>query len=224
MAREDPAAFGLLQKRAQKLNSLIDKRTHPQVSVVLQRAFGGLSASAETLSVIFRVGNSIATEARRPKKRSAVTQITIGIKLKLIQERVPQLTEAAELMASGRDVEVYKLLGKRSLQLALEILAKLSGIGYAKDAADILGTLQEVAEAGEAFELRRKQVIEASQLLRWADAITLLTIAWCYSAEEVLLRLAGKRGGSEEAIMEATIKRIVKNARSWKVPTTERVK
>ena len=70
-------------------------------------------------------------------------------------------------MASGRDVEVYKLLGKRSLQLALEILAKLSGIGYAKDAADILGTLQEVAEAGEAFELRRKQVVEASQLLRW---------------------------------------------------------
>ena len=70
-------------------------------------------------------------------------------------------------MASGRDVKVYKLLGKRSLQLALEILAKLSGIGYSKDAADILGTLQEVAEAGEAFELRRKQVVEASQLLRW---------------------------------------------------------
>jgi hypothetical protein len=98
MAREDPAAFSMLRKRAQKLNSLVDKRTHPQVSLVLQRAFGGLSASAETLSLIFRVGNSIATEGRRPMKRSAVVQITIGIKLKLIQERVLQPTEAAESM------------------------------------------------------------------------------------------------------------------------------
>jgi Fic family protein len=37
MAKGDPAAVGLLRKRAQKLNSLIDKQTHPQVSAVLQR-------------------------------------------------------------------------------------------------------------------------------------------------------------------------------------------
>ena len=59
------------------------------MSIVLQRAFAGLSASAETLLVIVRVGESLAADARKPRKRSAISGATTGIKLALILERVP---------------------------------------------------------------------------------------------------------------------------------------
>ena len=57
---------------------------------------------------------------------------------------------------------------------------------------------------------------EASTFLRWVDAITHLTIAWCYSAEEILSGLAGRRIASSNAVMDRVLKRMQRNARSWR--------
>jgi hypothetical protein len=207
-----------LLARAQKLNKLVNKKTHPQVSVALQRAFAGLLSSEILLSEVMQAAESVVAESQKPKKRSAMSELAIGFRLKAINEELPELLQAAELMASGRDAEMYKLLGRRSLSVAMGIAAKLSGIGYVKDAVDILGGLEEVVDTGEAVKLRRDQVREASKLFRWADAKTLLTIAWCYSAEEMLFKLTAQGDGSDDAIIDRVVKQIAKQATAWALP------
>jgi hypothetical protein len=207
-----------LLARAQKLNKLVNKKTHPQVSVALQRAFAGLLSSEILLSEVMQAAESVVAESQKPKKRSAMSELAIGFRLKAINEELPELLQAAELMASGRDAEMYKLLGRRSLSVAMGIAAKLSGIGYVKDAVDILGGLEEIVDTGEAVKLRRDQVREASKLFRWADAKTLLTIAWCYSAEEMLFKLTAQGDGSDDAIIDRVVKQIAKQATAWALP------
>lgn len=207
-----------LLARAKKLNKLVNKKTHPQVSVALQRAFAGLLASEKLLSEVIQAANSVVEESQKSKKRSGMLEVAIGFRLKAINEELPDLLQAAELMASGRDGEMYKLLASRSLSVAMGIAAKLSGIGYVKDAVDILGGLEEVVATGEAVKLRRDQVREASKLFRWADAKTLLTIAWCYSAEEMLFKLTAQGDGSDDALTDRVLKRITKESTAWPLP------
>ena len=218
MTKQIPSSVAPLLNRARKLNSLIDKKTHPQVSLALQRAYGGLAASAQMLPLLLRASTSQVQKNVQAGRRSKVLALTAAFRIKTIRDRFPELMESAEHMAYGRDIEVYKVLGRRTLTLAIGIGAKLSGIGYVKDAAEVLATLKEAAETGQAIRLRRDQARAASELLRWADAISLLTIAWCYSAESFLDDIVGKSQRSQPEIMERVIRRIARNARNWNHP------
>lgn len=148
-----PKPVKQLRARASTLNKLIDKHTHPRVSLALQSAFGGLSASAEMRCELTQSVDSVIAESQQTKKRSTTAEVTMGLRALLIKQELPGLIDQAELLATGRDVQMYKALAKRSLSLTADIGAKLSGIGYIKDAADILGALKEVAEVGEAVKL-----------------------------------------------------------------------
>src|SRR2546422_2564738 len=109
MARSK-ASVALL-KRASKINGLIDKNTHPQVSLALQRSYGGLAASAQMLPLLHRVGVAYVGKATRPSKRSSVEQLRIAFRITNLKNRYDQLMVEAELMGAGRDIEVYKSLG-----------------------------------------------------------------------------------------------------------------
>jgi hypothetical protein len=64
-----------LLARAQKLNKLVNKKTHPQVSLALQRAFGGLLASEKLLSEVIQAAESVVAESRQPKKRTGMLEV-----------------------------------------------------------------------------------------------------------------------------------------------------
>jgi hypothetical protein len=126
--------------------------------------------------------------------------------------------ETAALMADGRDAEVLKKLGRKTAELALKIGAVLSGVQYIKDSAEVVDILLKAFGAGQVIKLRRQQVAAASDLLRWADAISFMTLAWCFAAELFVLGTRAKGQTPEKTIMLHVIKRVARSKRLWKVP------
>jgi hypothetical protein len=194
MARSLKKSVSGLQKRASALNALIDKKTHPEVCAALQRAYAGLVASGQTLPRLERAAHSyVKRKIRWAKARpgpKAAADVVISFKVLVLSFR--QLLDAASLMSRGRDVEVIKALGLKSLDLTIKIGAVLSGAKALKDAAEVVDILREGIATGRVTKLRREQVRVASDLLRWADAIALVALAWCYAAELFVLGTLGR--------------------------------
>ena len=222
MGQTLPVPVAALRARARTFNQLVDDTTHPSVARTLAGAYGALNAAAGALSELLEIGNALADDARSSRKQSRAKAVIVSSRLLVVHREYPDLVEKAILLGSGQDVEVYKHFAKRSLTLAAGIGARLSGVEYIKTAGDILGALKEAAETGQVLKLRSEQVRSASQLLSWADAITILALAWCYSAEALIADLNGELQLSQDEIVDLVVKRAARGARSWKRPGRRR--
>ncbi len=221
MTQPQPVAITVqkLEERATKLRELIDATAHPAVSLSLQRTYGSLRGCAELASLLENAASTYVDTTLASTKTDPQAARTIGA-IATVQDTVIEfrhLLLSGDLISNGRDAEAIKALGRHVFDLILKIGAKLSGVEYIKDLAELIAALKDLIKTGQIIKFRKQQVRTASDLLKWADAVTLVALAWAYSAQRYLLVTEGKTGAEleDEAVLELVIARMVQCSQTW---------
>ena len=213
--------FATLEQRAWSFHALVDKDTHPHLIPHIQRGYASLSTCAELLLDVETAANTyVANKITVNVTPSGTVDATTFVSFAVAYMGFAELVESADLMSKGRDVDVIKRLGWRTVTVGAQLLAKFSGVSYVKDAAEIAAAFQEVVATGETVKLRRSQVRMASDLLDWIGAITTIGLAWSYAAQLFLLGATGKGDVSEDAVYELVLQRMAARSQTWHPTTT----
>lgn len=210
MSQSLVATVTKLEARATKLRELVDEAAHPAVSLAVQRAYASLRGCAELAAHLETAATERARTVIDTAKDRASDGAAIGAVL-TIQATVvafDRLLTSGALLSQGRDAEAVKQLGEHLFGLALKIGAKLSGVEYVKDLAELIEALRELLKTGEIVKLRRQQVRMASDLLMWLDAVTLVALTWGFAAQHFLLAAEGKGGASDDDVIDLVLARM----------------
>jgi len=204
-------------QRATTLESLADKHTAKPVSLALQKAYGSLKACAELLLVM--EDESYANMKKTLAKAAAVErpahQIEAIATMIAVLDQFPRLLESAVLLSEAKDGEAMKHIAGHVLKTAVDLALLFSGAKTIKDVAELLNILDEMAKTGESFEMRKKQVKAASDVLDWIEAITLACLVWAYAAQRYISDITGHPDTSNDDVMQLVIERMARCASSW---------
>jgi hypothetical protein len=209
----------VLQKRmadrAARLRALVPQNAHPALSRAVQVTFACVESAANIVPLLqtgyFRYLDRNEREAKSGKRKESIATYSVL----LATAGYKQLTESLSHLAGERDTEALKVLGTKSLGLVLGVFARLSGVQYVKEAAEIVVTLKEVVATGHAAKHRRQQARAASELMRWLDAVALVAMAWQCEAQRYLYGTIGKAQESTAALVRRVERRIMKASRNW---------
>jgi hypothetical protein len=113
-----------LVKRATSLNRLVTKQTHPKILLALKRSSAALRASAFMLPRLDGAAQAYAARKIRiakGQKDQGVARADVYLSVGIAVFSYRNLLESAARLADGKDVEVLKLLGERTLELLLKL-------------------------------------------------------------------------------------------------------
>jgi hypothetical protein len=217
MGASVPTVFATLEQRASALHNLVDGSTHPQVILPIQRAYASLSTCAQMLLEVEAAAATYVQQKIQPTVSGAsqpAGALAIG-SFAVAYMGFQALVDSAELISNERDGEVIKQLGWRAASVGAQLLAKLSGVSYVKDAAEIAAAFQEAIATGQTVKLRRSQARMATDLLNWIDAVTAVGLAWCYGAQLFLLGAAGQGSVSDSVVTDLVLQRMAQRSQTW---------
>jgi len=210
-------SYTRLAERAAALESLADKSTAKPVSLSLQKAYGSLKACAELLLVMEDESHSNMkkTLAKAAVLQRPASQIEAMATMIAVLDQFPPLLESAVLLSQAKDREAMKHIAGHVLKTAVDLALIFSGVKTIKDLAELLHVLDEVAKTGESFEMRKKQVKTATEVLDWIEGITLACLVWAYAAQRYISDITGHPNTSNDDVMQLVIERMARCASSW---------
>jgi hypothetical protein len=209
-------SYKRLEDRAAALQDLVDQKTDPQIKLRLQKAYASLKASAALLLELEDQSHHELTRSRAVDKNPNVRDATrAAVSTLVISKNYATLLESGVLLSEGRDVEAIKHLALEVFQTGVKIGIAVSGAKLVKDAAELIGMLEDLAKTGQAFKFRKKQIDDASNLLRWAEAISVAALIWNYAVERYLLDISGNSSATADDVLNLMTTRIVKASQGW---------
>ena len=210
-------SYNRLLQRATTLESLADKHTAKPVSLALQKAYGSLKACAELLLVMEDESHSNMkkTLAKAAAVERPAHQIEAMATMIAVLDQFPNLLQSAVLLSEAKDSEAMKHIAGHVLKTAVDLALIFSGAKTIKDVAELLKVLEEVAKTGESFEMRKKQVKAATDVLDWIEGITYACLVWAYAAQRYISDITGHPDTSNDDVMQLVIERMARCASSW---------
>ena len=210
-------SYRRLEQRAAALESLVDQDTNKQITSALQKAYGSFKACAELL-LVFEDESHSSIEKALVRAKSSPTfsgKVEALRVMTIASENFPKLLESGVLLSKGKDVEAIQHVGTELLKTVITLTVAIVGGKQIKDAAELISTLNDLANTGQAFKFRKKQVKTASDFLKWVEAITILSIAWSYAVQRYVLDITGKMGATEDEVLSLVTNRMAKCGRQW---------
>jgi hypothetical protein len=162
-------SYRRLEQRAAALETLVDPDTNKQITSAVQKAYGSFKACADLLLVFEDESHSSIEKALGRAKNSP----TFSGKVEALRvftiatENFPKLLESGVLLSKGKDVEAIKHVGGELLKTVIGLTVAIVGGKQIKDAAELVSTLNDLANTRQAFKFRKKQVKAASDFLKW---------------------------------------------------------
>jgi hypothetical protein len=189
------------------------------VRAAVQRAAGSLRLCGEMLAdmrtaVSGRVkAEGDRLEAARIAKSPllSVTQFTATLTQLRLNVENRKLMDAVWLIATERDSEAVKALGKEAIMTVAKIGMIVSGLELLKLAEEFIASAMDVYQTGQSMKLRTNQVKLASDLLVWLESVSMICLTWAVQAQAVVLRAEGS-STSDDEIVKMVTDRIVKLA------------
>jgi hypothetical protein len=200
-----------LIERATDLEGLQGKKpAHRLVVAAIDAASASLVGCGEYLEELGPSSTKFVDKVvGRSKNASKAKQSAEKLNLLAAVAEYQSLIDSADLISKGKDKDAWLAVGKAALKFGGKILARFSGYELVEAGADALDAGLGAAGIGKASRLRKKQVREASALLGWLDAVTVLSLGWCYLAQTQQNIMEGKTL-DENAILEVVTERIAK--------------
>jgi hypothetical protein len=205
-----------LRKRAAAIRPTIDNKTHQRVALFAQETWASFMTAAEIMEQLHpAMVKAIDAETELAKATDTATRVTANFAFVKSANDYMEIQKAGQVLADGKDKQVFKQVAKLTAGLVAKAGAKLSGYELLEAGVAVVGAAKDAAKVGQAVQLRKKQAQAASDYFTWLEDARLGSFVWCCCAQEYLLDASRRNKIDDQVVIDAAVNRIVAMSRTW---------
>lgn len=222
MAPTIEATISGLGKRAAGIEALAGNRPHVEVERRIKLASATLRACASALGEVapatvayvkskaLQYDESTASDDGHATNElaSRLAAVSFLISASVATTSYEKILESGSDIANGRDREALKRFAALAGVAVGTLAATASGLEAAKTVGELVSVLRDSVEVGRAPRLRKHQAGDASEFLRWIDAVATVGGIWLSGVDRYLRVTRGKRALTEAGTIRAVARRV----------------
>lgn len=222
MAPTIEATISGLGKRAAGIEALVGNRAHVEVERRIKLASATLRACASALGEVtpatvayvkataVKYDNSTASDDGHVTNElaSRLAAVSFLISASVATTSYGMILESGNDIVNGRDREALKRFAAVAGVAVGTLGATASGLEAAKTVGELVSVLRDSVELGRAPRLRKHQAGDASEFLRWIDAVTTVGGIWLAGVDGYLRVTRSKPALTEAGTIRAVSRRV----------------